>query len=326
MRPEFAPKDFLTMTADPARSDYQLLQLLGRGYTSLVYVATDPQGREVALKVPLEDLMNDKDAAQQFANEVRMGLKLKHPHIVEAYAGRESGEQAFLSAKYYREGPLSDRLEAGRLSIEEALRILADVASALVYLHELGAIHQDVKPQNIYLDGGRAALGDLGTAYFVAQGGKTSGSPFYMAPEVYRGEDTSPASDVYSLGVMAYEMLAGQRPYLGEKYEDLMMAHLNSYPAKLNQKNPDIPSGLGKLVEKCLAKNPESRPSAQDVLQGFRVLLNEPEETPAPEVAAPKLGRYASAPTAAHTPEVAAPAAEENKGKASRWNPFKRKK
>ncbi|MBB5235791.1 serine/threonine-protein kinase [Deinococcus budaensis] len=316
----------------PARSipGYKLLHLLGRGHTSLVHLARDPEGRQVALKIPLEETLGTPEAAARFGNEVRLTLQFRHPRLVRGYAGTAFGPRAFVALHYYPGGALSDVLErqpGTRLPLENALRVLADVASGLAHLHRLGAVHQDVKTQNVYLEGGRAALGDLGSAYFSAQGGEASGSPFYMAPEIYRGGSSSPASDVYSLGILAYELLGGERPHQGESYQDLMGAHLTRFAPPLSFLNPEVPRPVARLAELALAKRPPDRPSA-DALRGALLdSLGEdpsaheslPDEAPTPR----QIGRHGpSAPCA----RLAAALEPEPEGAGGRWNPFKRRR
>lgn len=315
-------------SSDRTPPGYRLLQVLGRGQTSLVHLAQDPQGREVALKVPLEGTLRQQEAAERFANEVRLTLQFRHPHVIRGYAGSPFGARAYLALRHYPEGTLADAL-AGHAQatqpVEAPLRLLADLASGLAYLHGLSVVHQDVKPQNVYLSGGRAALGDLGSAYFMAQGGQASGSPFYMAPEIYRGETSSPASDVYSLGVLAYEVLTGARLFQGETYEELMAAHLNRFAPPLSPQCPDFPRSVARLLELSLAKRPGDRPAADTLRRALLTALGEeagepcvpPAEAPAPR----PIGRHVPTETTAlPKPETA------EIGGGSRWNPFKRRK
>lgn len=306
---------------------YTLLRPVGRGNTSQVYLASDPDGQRVALKLPHDSTLQHQEAAERFGNEVRLTLQLRHPHLVRGYAGMPFGTQAFLSMRYYPGGALDEQLgdlPERRLPTMEAARILTDVASALVYLHEAGAVHQDVKPQNVYVDGGRAALGDLGSTYFTSQGGKVSGSPYYMAPEIYHGESSSSASDVYSLGIMMYELLTGARPFQGSTYEELMVSHLTRFPQPLSHLNPEIPRSVARLAEQALAKRAADRPAAATLHQALQAFIGETPPEPeglTPVAPSKAMGRHAPAPP--RTPENAkGPAAPEGRS----WNPFKRRK
>ncbi|WP_291427089.1 serine/threonine-protein kinase [Deinococcus sp.] len=314
---------------------YQLLHILGRGNTSVVRLALNPERRQFAVKLPHPETLSVHDAAERFGNEVRLSLQFRHPNIVQAFDGTAFGAQAFLALKYYPNGALSEHLarsSAGQIALplEDALWILADTSAALTYLHKLGAVHQDVKTQNIYVDElGRAALGDLGNTYFVSQGGKVSGSPYYMAPEIYHGESSSAASDVYSLGVMMYELLTGQRPFNGTTYEELMIAHLTRFATPMNRLNPEVPRPLARLAEQALAKRAAERPSADAIRRAVLTALDEPlddlsAEPPPEAVALHQVGRHGPAASLQplNTPKPAAPAPEPKKG----WNPFKRNK
>ena len=326
----------MTEPAKRAIPGHTLHRTLGRGNTSLVWLATDPQGRDVALKLPHEETLRVQEAAERFGNEVRLTLKFQHPHVVQGYAGQAFGPEAFLTIRYYPDGALNEQLAriSGRLPPASAMRLLADVASALAYLHHLGAVHQDLKTHNIYVDeAGRAALGDLGNTYFVAQGGQVSGSPYYMAPEIYHGESSSAASDVYSLGILMYELLAGERPYQGHTYEELMVAHMTRFPAPLTHLNPAVSRPVSRLAELALAKRPGERPSADAIR---RALLKDLGETPHDEVyedsSAPVeqevgkttlVGRHGPVQSRTPRPE---PEARPEPPRGGGWNPFKRRK
>ena len=212
------------------------------------------------------------------------------------------------------------------------------MTAGVAYLHHQGAVHQDIKTQNVYLDHDRAALGDFGNAYFIAAGGNVSGSPFYMAPEIYHGEASSPESDVYSLGVMAYELLSGSRPHLGNTYEELMISHLTRFPAPITASNRQVPRPLSRLIELAMAKKPGDRPSAAALRRTLLEALGEPDELleAEPEAApsnvpAPRaiLGRHQhlpAAPVLIAPPPIAAEAPKSEKAEPKSWNPFKRKK
>lgn len=315
---------------------YRLIRSIGRGNTSQVYLATDPEGREVALKLPHPETLRVHDSAERFGNEVRLTLQFKHPHIVRGFAGTPFGTLAFLSIQYFPVGSLSEQLvvqQGRKLDLPQAMRILCDIAGALAYLHKNGAVHQDVKTQNVYVDAqGRAALGDLGNTYFIAQGGKVSGSPYYMAPEIYHGESSSSASDVYSLAVMMYELLTGQRPFNGGSYEELMVAHLTRFPTPLSHVNPDVPRPVSRLVEQAIAKKPQDRPTADSIYRALLAALNEkPDDEEVEGVQSPatyQAGRHGTTrvPPGSATPAPpATPSTPPEKGGWG-WNPFKKKK
>lgn len=319
---------------------YAMHRVLGRGNTSAVHLAIDPEGRKVALKIPHLETLRVQDAAERFANEVRLTLKFKHPRLVRGWAGTPHGQHAFLSLEYYPQGSLSDHLEqqfVRRLEVERALRILADVASALAYLHKQGAVHQDVKTHNVYLDDqGRAALGDMGSTYFVAQGGKVSGSPYYMAPEIYHGETSSSASDVYSLGILMYELLSGDRPFNGNSYEELMVAHLTRFPVSLSHLNPGVVRSVSKMAELALAKRPADRPTAEAIRREILLALGERtdeergDDEPRRNQVEPvkNVGRHGHS-TQRSTPrsvETAPVAKIEKEDEKRGWNPFRRRK
>ncbi|MFC6591940.1 protein kinase [Deinococcus lacus] len=160
---------------------YTLSHLLGRGATSLVFLARDPKGREVALKLPHTENENPA-AAEMFSNEVRMSLQLRHANLVQGLDGTPFGEGAFLALEYLPGGALDTRLAAGPLPYEQALSLLRDVALALQYLHGMGAVHQDVKAQNVYLRGQTGVLGDLGNSFMAGQGARW-GAALFIWPQ-----------------------------------------------------------------------------------------------------------------------------------------------
>lgn len=359
---------------------YRLLRGLGQGNTSRVYLAeklsdesvgspasspasspaarTSPDGRagtRVALKLPLQSTLKDKGAAERFGNEVRLTLQFSHPRLVAGLGGTPFGEGSFLAMRHYEGATLSRRMSAGasgaQMSLRGQLQVLSDVASGLAYLHSAGAVHQDVKTQNVYLEQWeegeryRAALGDFGSTYFLAQRGQVAGSPFYMAPEIYRSEPGGTASDVYSFGVMAYELLSGQRPHLGNSYEQLMVSHLTHFPAPLQRAGLD--RSAAKLLDAALAKRVADRPVAAELRRALLSNLGQPDgngqqEAPAalPVPAAPTrnaTGRHGqdtgvSRQTPAHlvfgqtpakeAPPTKTPAPPEKRG----WNPFQKKR
>lgn len=246
-----------------SRKDFRLEMLLGLGRFAQVYLARAPDGREVALKIPRTEVRRDPQLAQRFAQEVSLGLSISHPFLVSSLAGCPTGEGAYLALEFFPEGTLEERLATERLDRDEVLRLLHQIGSALIDLHRRGIVHQDVKPSNIFLRRGDFVLGDLGVAKVQGQSSiERAGSPFYMAPEVFAGQPTSPASDAYSLGILAFELLSGKRPFQGERLEDLAHAHLH-----LPLPPTPLPYGLDRPIRKLLIKNPSQRASLEDVLR-----------------------------------------------------------
>lgn len=324
----------------PQLSGYTLTRSIGRGNTSLVFLgsANNAPEKQLAVKLPLGTTLANRTAAERFGNEVRLSLQLRHPSLVRGYAGTPFGPGAYLAMRYFPAGTLSERLEENLLAHAAALRVLADVASGVAYLHHQGAVHQDIKTQNVYLGGGRAALGDFGNTYFVSAGGNVSGSPFYMAPEIYHGEASSAQSDVYSLGVLAYELLSGTRPHVGNSYEELMISHLTRFPSPVTASNRQVPRPLSRLIELAMAKKAQDRPSSAALRRALLEALGEEDEQLEPEelpgaVSTPAaraiMGRHQHLPTVLTPRDLARPAEPEDKpGKPEpkSWNPFKRKK
>ena len=288
---------------------YTVLQRLGAGRTALVWLARDlGAGRDVALKLPRPELTSDPVLRRMFENEVQITLNLDHPHVVRAYAGRPTGDDAFLALEYCSGGTLDQLLlERGRLPLETALRLVLDVAKGLAHTHDRSVLHRDVKPANVFIDGeGRAKLGDFGTGTFRTDDvDERVGTAFYMAPEVFEGRPTSIRSDVYSLGVLAYEVIGGERPFVGASYEALMVAHTHSLPRDRRGIRPELPVAVARVVAKGLSRDPERRfADATTFLAAFRDavggrVVDAPASTPPPEAAVGRGGaRRTEAPAA----------------------------
>ncbi len=254
---------------------FELIQRLGSGQTSVVWLATEKvRSREVALKLPKPSLQSDPLLRRMFENEVHITLKLDHPNVVRAYDGRPTGPQAFLSLEYCPGGTLDQLLlERGRLPLERARDLVHQVATGLDHTHSGRVLHRDVKPANVFLGAaGEAKLGDFGTGTFQGEdAAERVGTAFYMAPEVFEGIATSVRSDVYSLGVLAYEVLSGERPFVGETYDALMFAHLHSLPRDLRAVRPELGKALTSVVSKALSRDPARRyPDLPAFLAAYR--------------------------------------------------------
>ncbi|GLC27737.1 protein kinase domain-containing protein [Roseisolibacter agri] len=251
-------------------NEYELLGELGRGGSAVVYRAQDRSlGREVAIKVvhPRAAAPGD-DPVARLAREARTVAQLQHPNIVTVFAVRRlrSGGLALvmqmvpgntLKAIIQRDGPLAP---------ERAERILRDVAQALAYAHARGVVHRDVKPENIFLDeeSGRALLSDFGIARSdehdsMTMTGTALGTPFYMSPEQVEGGTLDGRSDLYSLGLVAWEMLTGRRPWDGESLYNVIYKQKHEELPPIEALRPGVPTRLQYLVERMLQKRPAAR-------------------------------------------------------------------
>jgi len=247
--------------------EYEILAELGRGGMATVYLAHDiALDRKVAIKVMSPSLFSGEGMAERFKREARTAGQLSHPHIIPIYAVRESGELLYFVMKFVEGRPLDSIIrEVGALPIPMVQTILQQVGSALGYAHRRGVIHRDIKPANIMLDAdGWAIVTDFGIAKVSEkQGltitGATVGTPSYMSPEQCAAKELTGASDQYSLGVVAYEMLSGKLPFIAESVMAVMYAHFNEPPPPIQETRDDCPPELAAAVMKMLEKEPHNR-------------------------------------------------------------------
>src|ERR1041385_5733974 len=248
--------------------EYEILSELGRGGMASVYLAHDiALDRKVAIKVlaPALLLMGE-GMVERFKREARTAAALSHPHIIPIYAVKESEHVLYFVMKYVQGRALDTVIrDVGTLPIAMVQTILAQVGDALGYAHRHGVIHRDIKSANIMLDeDGRAVVTDFGIAKVVqAEGltmtGVTVGTPTYMSPEQCATHEVTGASDQYSLGVVAYEMLTGRLPFEGDSTMSVMYAHFNERPRPVAELRPDSPPNLGAGVLRMLEKRSEER-------------------------------------------------------------------
>ncbi len=277
---------------------YELLETLGKGGMAVVYRARDRMlERLVAVKVLREDLSGDQAFQERFRQEAKAAANLSHPNIVTMHDfGLDQG-QLFMVMEYVPGTDLKTLIkQRGRFNPEEALPLLIQACAGIGYAHRAGLVHCDVKPQNMLVTPDmRLKVADFGIARALAtihpeeQSDLVWGSPQYFAPEQATGAAPAPASDVYSLGIIMYEMLTGALPFQANSAVELARLHVEEEPPLLSEKIPEISPTLEQIQAKVLSKEPSQRYRTADQLG--RVLLN--------------FGNTRSAPALALTPEAA---------------------
>lgn len=272
-----SPDDLETRLEAEFTPDLKILKLLGGSSTVAVYLAREPAlARLVALKVLRPAKRSEGVAHARFEREARAVASLAHPNVVAVHRyGRLSDGSPFLVMQYVQGRSLEERLAAeGRLSPVETRRILADVAAALAAAHAHGIIHRNVRPSKILVEQetGRALLSDFGVAAVLdaetgggtrlTRTGQVVGDPRYMSPEWLEGETLTPAADLYSLGIVGYELLTGAGPYGELPPGALLGAHLQQPPRPVQELPKDVDPELRDLLPRCLARLPVHRPDA----------------------------------------------------------------
>jgi hypothetical protein len=268
------------MVGELIANRYELERVLGTGGMATVYCAFDTVlERKVALKVLHERYAADGEYVARFENEARAAARLAHPNIVAVMDRGEQDGHRYIVYEYVDGENLKEVVTAGgALPIEQVLGIGADVARGLAYAHAGGVVHRDVKPQNVLLDeDGRAKVTDFGIARTGTATGHTEtgtilGTGSYISPEQASGERAGPESDVYSLGAVLYELLAGRPPYDGPTFVAVALRHVQDPVPDVPAARPDCPPGLAALVEACLAKDASERPTAEALAKGLSAL------------------------------------------------------
>ena len=246
---------------------YEIQKELGRGGMATVYQAYDPRTRrQVALKVLPQAFLDKPGLRARFQREAETIARLKHPNVVEVYDFGDQEGQPYLVMRLMQGGSLKDKLGQGPLTVAQTLPILQGVAEALDAAHQLGIIHRDLKPDNILFDQyGNPFLSDFGIAklgetHATLTGEEAIGTPHYVSPEQAQGNSTVDGrSDIYSLGVVLFEMLTGNRPYDAETPLQVMMQHIMAPVPKISRQGKDLPLGCDEIVGKALAKAPDDR-------------------------------------------------------------------
>jgi tRNA A-37 threonylcarbamoyl transferase component Bud32/tetratricopeptide (TPR) repeat protein len=280
---------------------YALERQIGAGGMATVYLAQDlKHQRKVAVKVLRPDLAASL-GVERFNREITIAAALTHPHILPLH---DSGEaEGFLYyVMPYVEGPtLRQRLaREGELPVAEAVRILRDVTDAVAAAHAQGVVHRDLKPENVMLSGRHALVADFGVAkavreatgrYSLTTAGVALGTPTYMAPEQAAADPlTDHRADLYALGVMAYEMLTGEPPFVRTTPQAVLAAHVTEAPVPVTERRGTVPPALASLVMRCLEKRPADRPQRAEELLGVLESLSTPSGGMTPTETAPVQG------------------------------------
>ena len=264
---------------------YELEELIGGGGMADVYKAKDRLlNRPVAVKILHEQFKQDKEFIDKFQREAQAAARLSHPNIVNIYDVGVADGDHYIVMEYVPRRTLKDRIrQEGHLSVSESLRVAREIAEALAHAHANNLVHCDIKPHNILMMAdGHAKVADFGIARAVTEStmtysGNVVGSVHYFSPEQAKGTMITPKSDVYSLGVVLYEMLTGKLPFTGDNPVSIAVKHLQEEPVPVRQIDPSIPPVVEAIVSKAMSKDPAMRPTSaelvQDIQQAERMLM-----------------------------------------------------
>ena len=255
------------MVGEVLADRYELEELVGTGGMSSVFRAHDRLlDRKVALKILHQHYSDDEEYVERFRREARAVATLSHPNIVTVIDRGEQEGRQFIVFEYVDGENLKDLVEReGPLGVREAIQLTLQVARGLAFAHGQGLVHRDVKPQNVLLDGdGRAKVTDFGIAHAVDVDGMTitgtiMGTSNYIAPEQARGQPVDEQTDVYSLGCVLYELLAGEVPFEGDTFVAVAMKHVNDPVPSIRQVRPDVPPRLDWAIQRAMAKDHRER-------------------------------------------------------------------
>ncbi|MBA2783617.1 MAG: serine/threonine protein kinase [Rubrobacteraceae bacterium] len=256
---------------------YAISRTLGRGGVAEVFLAHDGVlGRDVALKMLNRERSRDDEYVERFRREAQSAAALSHPNIVSIYdRGEAEDGSCYICMEYLPGGTLKDRISRdGRLASSVVAEVAMQISGALDAAHERGVIHRDIKPQNVLITrSGDVKVADFGIALAESETSITRanlvlGTAAYMSPEQATGGRVGPRSDLYSLGVVMYEVLTGEVPFDGDDPVAVATKHVNSPPRPPRETVSDIPGGLNDLVLRLLAKDPDDRPTSASALVG----------------------------------------------------------
>jgi eukaryotic-like serine/threonine-protein kinase len=273
---------------------YRIVEELGRGAMGIVYKAHDPNlDLVVALKVLRQDRVVTESFTRRFVAEARALGRLDHPNIVRVYNVDEDRGTVFIAMEFIEGESLDGLMRKRRFSPEEIAGLGAEIASALDDAHRRGIVHRDIKPSNILVrSDGKPKITDFGiariedpSAQTMTQAGEILGTPAYMSPEQVMSRPVDGRSDLFSLGIILYELCAGKRPFGGESLGAVFNAITGKEPPPLGEAHPDVPADLDRIVAKCLRKDPDERyGTGADLAAALRDSLRKVRE---PALAAP---------------------------------------
>src|SRR5436190_13718322 len=281
--------------------EYEVESVLGKGAMGMVYLARDKRiGRRVALKtVQVQQQFDDESEATEFYQRLQREAEvcgaMQHPNIVTLYEpGYENNVISFLATEWVEGESLRDRLKRSKpLPLDDALRIGEDILRGLTYAHAKGVIHRDIKPANILLSSdGQAKIADFGIARpagsTLTQVGSMLGTPNYMSPEQVKCSDVTARSDLFSVGVVMYELLTGVKPFSAPDVSGILRNVVEKEPQLASEVNPEVPENVARFVEKLLPKSPDARfANALAALREVQALRGTtPTPTPPPEAIA----------------------------------------
>lgn len=277
---------------------YRLLTQQGSGGMAVIYKATDlALGRTVAVKILRPSLTDDPEFLRRFRQEARNVANLSHPNIVTVHDVGQDGNTHYIVMEYIDGEDLKRLIRAeAPFSLDRALSIIIKICAGVGYAHRAGLVHADVKPQNVLVtENDNVKVTDFGIAQALSATQPREkqrvvwGSPHYFSPEQAQGEPPTPASDVYAIGIVLFEMLTGKLPFMGTDQQELAMAHIRDTPPNASDFNPNVPVHLDRILQKILSKEPASRYRAADQLgrilisyrqQGYTTTDQVPEVAP----------------------------------------------
>jgi len=282
-------------------TNLKLVRILGQSSMARVFLARDTLlKRLVAVKILLENLSADPTSRKRFIREAQAAARISHPCVTPVYTvGTLGNDVPYIEMQYIESNNLAEILQShGRFDVRATRKLLAQLAMALAAAHDSRVIHRDVKPANVLVehDSGRVFLTDFGVAGILESGGEEVtrltregerlGDPTYMSPEQLRADVLTPQSDIYSLGLLGYELLTLHGPFGDADITDVAAAHIRRVPIDLHEVYPDIPADLSDVLKRCLSKKPEHRPRAKELADLFEGINSDAESAEAPSQSA----------------------------------------